>query len=43
MIPASNAIDARGQDFVMNGELLLSILKNIRTVNSPATLAVRNA
>jgi hypothetical protein len=27
MIPASNAIDARAQDFVVNDELLLSILK----------------
>jgi hypothetical protein len=35
MIPASNAIDARAQDFVVNEELLLSILKTLAQCTRP--------
>lgn len=35
MIPASNAIDARAQDFVVNDELLLSILKTFAQNTRP--------
>jgi len=35
MIPASNAIDAHAQDFVVNDELLLSILKTYAQCNRP--------